>query len=248
MMQTSWHGSTGSRLAVAVGALAALTMVVALYMMFVYAPPDDLQGDVQRILYLHVPLAWVAFLAFFVTFVGGIGYLWRRQRGWDQVARASAEIGLVFTTLVLLTGSLWGKPIWGTWWTWDARLTTTLLLWFIYLGYFMLRSYVSDPDRAARYAAVLGIFGFVDVPIIYKSVDWWRTLHPGPVVRTDGAAMPGSMLATLLVSLAAFTLLYAYLLYQKSVIERTRDEIADYQYRLYERQAEREIREGATTR
>jgi len=244
--QGSTRGLPGWRFAQGVGVLAGVVMAIALYMAFVYAPADALQGDVQRIFYLHVPMAWVAFLAFFVTFIGGIGYLWKRHRGWDQLARASAEIGLVFTTVVLLSGSLWGKPIWGTWWTWDARLTTTLLLWFIYLAYFMLRSYVSDPERAARYAAVLGIFGFIDVPIIYKSVDWWRTLHPGPVVSTSGAAMPDSMVYTLFVALAATTLIYAYLLYQRYWIERTKDEIADYQYRMYERQLEREMREGAT--
>lgn len=237
--------SLTARLAWMAGILGGVVLAVAIYMMFIYAPTDAVQGPAQRIFYIHVPMAWIAFLAFFITFIGGIVYLIRGSQAWDQVARASAEIGLIFTTVVLITGSIWGKPIWGTWWEWDARLTTTLLLWFIYLGYFMLRSYVSDPAKGARYAAVLGIFGFIDVPIIYKSVEWWRTLHPGPVVTTGGAAMPDEMFYTLMVSLLGFTLVYAYILYQKSLIERTKDELVDYQFRLAERRAERQLREGA---
>jgi len=232
IIRTGGSGSVGIVLA----ALTGLTMLVALYMMFLYAPTDTVQGVAQRIFYIHVPMAWVAFLAFFIVFLASIGYLVRRSPGLDQVARSAAEIGLIFTTLVLITGSLWGKPIWGTWWSWDARMTSTLILWFIYLGYFMLRSYVGERERAARYSAVLGIIGFVDVPIVYMSVNWWRTLHPGPVVTTSGAAMPGSMVVTLLVSLLAFTLLFAYLLYQKFVIERAKDRLADYQFAMTEGQ------------
>jgi heme exporter protein C len=217
-------------------ALTGLVMLVALYMMFLYAPTDTVQGVAQRIFYIHVPMAWVAFLAFFIVFVASIAYLARRSPGWDQIARSAAELGLVFTTLVLITGSLWGRPIWGTWWSWDARMTSTLILWFIYLGYFMLRSYVGERERAARYSAVLGIIGFVDVPIVYMSVNWWRTLHPGPVVTLSGAAMPGSMVETLLVSLLAFTLLFAYLLYQKFRIEQAKDRLADYQFAMAEGQ------------
>ena len=129
---------------------------------------------------------------------------------------------------MLLTGSIWGRPIWGTWWTWDARLTTTLILWFIYLAYFMLRAYVSDPERGARYAAVLGIVGFVDVPIIHMSVRWWRTLHPEPiVVRAEGPAMPDTMLQTLVVTLLAFMALYVFLLIEKYRVERMKDELAE---------------------
>lgn len=228
------------------GILTGLTMVVALYLMFVYAPTDAIQGQPQRIFYIHVPMAWVAFFAFFVVFAAGIVYLARGGQVWDRIARSSAEIGLVFTTLVLLTGSLWGRPVWGTWWTWDARLTTTLLLWFIYLAYFMLRAYAGEPGRAARYSAVLGIVGFIDVPIIYKSVDWWRTLHPQAVVTPSGAAMPGSMLVALLISLLGFTLLYGYLMYEKYWIEQTKDELAEYQFRMLEKRAD--AREGAGIR
>lgn len=220
------------------GLLAGLTLALGLYLGLVYAPMDAIQGNAQRIFYIHVPMAWVAFLAFFVVFVAGILYLWKRSLVWDQIARASAEIGLVFTTLVLVTGSFWGRPIWGTWWTWDARLTTTLLLWFIYLSYFMLRAYAGERDRAARYSAVIGIIGFIDVPIIYLSVDWWRTLHPQAVITTSGAAMPGQMVVALMVCLAGFTLLYAYLMYEKLGIEQSKDKLLDYQYALAEREAE----------
>lgn len=232
---------TGIALAVSTG----VTMVIALYMTFIYAPTDTMQGPVQRVFYLHLPMAWIAYLAFFIVFVASIAYLIKRNRRWDQVARSSAEVGLVFTTLVIITGALWGRPIWGTYWEWDARLTTTLILWFIYLGYFMIRAYISDQERAMRYAAVVGIIGFIDVPIIHMSVRWWRTLHPEPIVtQSGGPAMPDSMLYTMGVSLLAFTLFFAYLVYQKILIEQSRDEISDYH--LVEADREADAVEGVT--
>ena len=208
------------------GAVTLVAMLSALYAALIFAPTERVQGDVQRIFYVHVPLAWNAYLAFLVVFVASIAYLWRRSTWWDALARASAEIGLLFTTLVLITGSLWARPIWGTWWSWDARLTTSLVLWFIYLGYLLIRSSVSDERRGARYAAVIGIIGFVDVPIIHQSVVWWRTLHPESVVLAPGGpAMPPSMLVSLGLSLLAFTLLYAYLLHLRFGTERVRDRL-----------------------
>ncbi|HEX3723137.1 MAG TPA: cytochrome c biogenesis protein CcsA [Nitrolancea sp.] len=238
-MRTS--GARGTQLAnlgLVLGVLAGISMAIGLYLGLVYAPMDAVQGNAQRIFYIHVPMAWVAFLAFFVVFVAGIMYLWKRELIWDQVARSSAEIGLVFTTLVLVTGSFWGRPIWGTWWTWDARLTTTLLLWFIFLGYFMIRAYAGDRGRAATFSAVIGIIGFFDVPIIYLSVNWWRTLHPQAVITLSGAAMPGQMVWALMVCLLGFTLLYAYLMVQKLAIEQAKDKLIDYQFALSEREAE----------
>ncbi|MPZ14718.1 MAG: cytochrome C assembly protein [Chloroflexi bacterium] len=208
-------------------ALVTATVVVsavALAMMIFYAPTDRVQGVVQRIFYFHVPMAWVAYLAFFVVLVCSVGYLWRRDLRWDAMARASAEIGVLFTTLVLITGSLWAKPIWNTWWTWDARLTSTLVLWFIYVAYLMLRAYTPDLERAARFSAVLGIVGFIDVPIIHFSVEWWRTLHPEPVVVRPDPQAPPEMLVTLAVSLVAMTLVYATFLVLRTALERTRDE------------------------
>ena len=226
---------TGIGLAIGAG----VTMIVALYMMFLYAPQDSMQGPVQRVFYLHLPMAWIAYLAFFIVFVASIAYLVKRNRRWDQIARSSAEVGLVFTTLVIITGSLWGRPIWGTFWEWDARLTTTLILWFIYLGYFMIRAYISDQERAMRYAAVVGIIGFIDVPIIHMSVRWWRTLHPEPIVtQSGGPAMPDSMIYTLGVSMLAFTLFFFYLVYQKMLLEQTKDELADYSLAVADAEAD----------
>src|SRR2546428_3582581 len=170
--------------------ISILAVAITLLMVVFYAPTDRVQGIVQRIFYFHVPMAWIAYLAFFVVLVGSVGYLVRREPVWDRIARSSAEIGVLFTSLVLITGSLWAKPIWNTWWTWDARLTSTLVLWFIYVGYLMLRSYTPDPERAARFGAVLGIIGFADVPIIHFSVQWWRTLHPEPVVLQAEPQLP----------------------------------------------------------
>jgi len=210
------------------GFVAIVLLTVGIFMAFVYAPMDAVQGQAQRIFYVHVPMAWLAYLAFGVILVGSIGYLWKRDMRWDRLARSGAELGFLFTTLVLITGSLWGRPIWNTFWTWDARLTTTLILWFVYLGYFMIRSYAADAERGARYAAVLGIVGAVDVPIIHLSVQWWRTLHPEPVVLdTTGPNLPNEMLWTLLVCFAGFTLMFAYLLIQKYRIEVVRDRLAD---------------------
>jgi heme exporter protein C len=212
--------------------LAAVAMAAGLYGGLLYAPTERVQGDVQRIFYVHLPLAWNAYLAFLVVFVASIAYLWKREPWWDALARASAEVGLVFTTLVLITGSLWARPIWGTWWSWDARLTTSLILWFIYVGYLMLRGSVPDERRAARYAAVVGIVGFVDVPIIHQSVVWWRTLHPESVVLAPGGpAMPAAMLGALVISLIAFTLLYGLLVRLRLEVELLRRELRQLRVR-----------------
>jgi heme exporter protein C len=208
--------------------LAAGTFVsvfAALYFAFIYAPTEVVQGDVQRIFYFHAPVAWLAYLAFFMVFLGSIVYLWRRSETWDVIARCSAELGVVFTTLVLITGSIWGRTIWGAWWAWDARMTTTLILWAVYVIYLMLRAYSSDPVRGARYGAVLGIIGFADVPIVQMSITWWRTLHPGPVVSLEGGSLPPEMALAALVSVVAFTLLYWFLLRQRIEIEHLRAEI-----------------------
>lgn len=204
------------------GMLAAGGMALALVAIFFYAPTERLQGPVQRIFYVHVPLAITAFLAFFVVCVASIVYLWKRDSRWDVWAHASAEVGVVYTTLVLVSGSLWAKPIWGTWWTWDARLTTTLLLWLIYVSYLMVRAYAGDSERAARFAAIIGIVGFLDVPIIRQSVVWWRTLHPGPTIIQESGSigLPPEMMVTLAISGVAFVLLYAYLVFERAHVER----------------------------
>jgi heme exporter protein C len=204
--------------------LSVVVLTTGIFMAFIYAPTDRVQGHAQRIVYVHAPMAWLAYMSAFFLFIGSVGYLWKRSMSMDRLGRSAAELGLLFTTLALITGSIWGRPIWGTWWEWDARLTTTLILWFIYLGYFMVRAYAGDRERGARYAAVLGIIGMIDVPIIHMSVTWWRTLHPEPVViSTAGPSMPDSMLITLLVCFIGFTLLFGHLLIQRIQIEAVRD-------------------------
>ena len=209
----------GRYLANGLGMVALLTVLVGLYLAFVYAPADALQGDVQRIMYIHVPTAWVAFFAFFVVFVSSLIYLWTRLPEADRLAYASAEVGVLFTALTLIDGSIWGKPTWGIWWTWDARLTTTAILLVMYIGYLMLRAFVEEPDRRARLAALVGIVGFIDVPITYMSVLWFRTLHQPPSIQRGGASMPDSMLFTLLFNLGAYTLVYLFFLVKRVRIE-----------------------------
>ena len=187
-------------------------MLAALYMVFLYVPTEKHTGIVQRIFYFHVPIAWVGFLAFFVTFAFSILYLWKRETKWDAAACASAEVGVVFTTLVLITGPIWAKPVWGIWWTWDARLTTSLVLWLIYIAYLLVRYFAIEPDRGARFSAVIGIVGFIDVPIVFLTVNLWRTQHPAPILFEGG--LTSSMLVTLLVCIAAFTVLYVLLTIQ----------------------------------
>jgi len=203
----------GSRLVLPLGLAAGAALLAGLYVGLVRAPADAMQGEVQRIMYLHVPTVLVAYLAFFVVLVGSVAYLLTRQERWDILAHASAEIGVLFTALTIAAGAIWGKPTWGAWWTWDARLTTTAILLLIYIGYLMLRAAVEDRARGARYAAVVGILGFLDIPIIHKSVEWWRTLHqPSSLAR---GALDPVFYPPLVLNLMAFTLLYAFLLAQR---------------------------------
>jgi heme exporter protein C len=208
------------------GWLAAAAVAAGLVMAFGVAPREAAQGNVQRIMYVHVPTAWVAYLAFAVVFAASIAYLWRRRPEADRLAHASAEVGVVFTGLTIAAGSIWGKPTWGTWWTWDARLTTTAILFVIYLGYLLIRSMVEDRERGARYAAVVGIIGFLDVPLVHQSVLWWRTLHQPPSIgRPEATTMDGTILAALLVNVAAFTLLYAYFVLRRVGLLRREEEV-----------------------
>jgi len=222
--QYSTIGTAGQNTRPPIASLALLTltfigMMTSIFMIFLYVPTDAIEGIPQRIFYFHVPIAWIGMLAFGVVTVAGIGYLWKKDERWDWAARASAELGAVFITLALITGSIWGKTTWGTWWTWDARLTTTLILWFIYIGYLMLRSYMGRTHESARSGAVLAIIGLIDVPIIYESVNWWRTLHPQAEVGTPGA-LPPSVVLTLMISLVTFTLFYSFLMIQLYQLQR----------------------------
>jgi heme exporter protein C len=200
-------------------AITLLSMTISIWMAFLYAPTDAVEGEPQRIFYFHVPISWIGMLAFVVMALAGIVYLWKKDERWDWLARASAEIGTVFISLALITGSIWGRTTWGTWWTWDARLTTTLILWFIYVGYLMLRNYMGRTPASARAGAVMSIICVIDVPIIYESVNWWSTLHPTAEVGVAGA-LPPSVVLTLMVALTTFTLLYILLMTQVYQLQR----------------------------
>ncbi|MGQ9711031.1 MAG: cytochrome c biogenesis protein [Anaerolineae bacterium] len=204
---------------------AAMAILTALGMVFRYAPREATMGDVQRIFYFHVSSAWVGFFAFFVTFLAGILYLIRGERRWDILALSSVEVGLTFITMAVVTGSLWARPVWGTYWTWEPRLTISAVQLLIYIAYGMLRRAVEGPERQARFAAVYGIVAFVTVPLSWFAIRWWRTIHPEILSGGDMALTP-KMVQTLLVSLAAFTLLYATLLRQRIRLERFADALA----------------------
>ena len=198
------------------GGLALIVIAVGLYWALLQAPQDALQGDVQRIMYLHLPSILTAYLSFFLVFIGSCLYLWKREKRDDNLAHSAAELGVLFTALTIIEGSIWGKPTWGVWWTWDARLTLTAILLLIYSGYLILRSLIEDEDRAALSAAVLGIIGFLDIPLIHMSVYWWRTLHQPPsILRPDKLPWENvhpAMLAALAINFVGFLLLYFYLL------------------------------------
>ena len=219
----------GWALRVAFLSLIAVLIVVDLYLIFMWAPPatSEHRFNLQRIFYFHVPIAWVSLLAFLVVFVGSILYLWKGSARWDALAHSAAEVGILFTTLVLITGILWAKGIWGQWWTWEPRLTTMLILWLIYVAYLMLRNYASNPTQGARFSAVLGIIGFIDVPIVYFAANWWRGLHPqvvaGPLAQSG--SLDSSMRGVLMFSMITFTLLFAFLLRERMSLGTMEDSI-----------------------
>lgn len=210
---------TGHRL-LGLAALVAVALGSAVGLFVV--PPDALQGEVQRLMYVHVPTAWIAMLAFFVVFVMSVLYLIQRDPRWDMVAVSSAEVGVLFTAVTLVLGSLWGKPTWGVWWTWDPRLTTTAILLVIYVGYLAVRSFAEDPEKRARWSAIVGIVGFVDVPIVYLSVYWWRTIHQPP---SSPRTIAPEMMWALVLNVVAFTVVYAYLMTRRYHLARIRRDV-----------------------
>jgi heme exporter protein C len=192
---------------------AAVAVVVTYLRAIFFTPTEAIQGPAQKIFYIHATAAWVAFLAFGLVGLVSVLYLWLREERLDRIAESSAEVGLMFTTVVLITGPLWGKPIWGTYWTWDARLTLTLFLWFIFVAYIVLRGAIDEREMRARYCAVLGILGAILIPFIHLSVYLFRTLHPKPILmKPDAPSLPPEMLTTVLLAFASFTLLYIVLL------------------------------------
>jgi heme exporter protein C len=209
------------------GWLTAIGLLVGLVMGFGVAPREVTQGNVQRIMYVHVPLILASYVAFGVLAVASVIYLIRRDPAADRVAHASGEVGVIFVGLGIATGSIWGKPTWGTWWTWDARLTSVAILFVMYLGYLLLRGTIDDPERAARYCAVLGIVAAVDIPLVHFSVYWWRTLHQPPsLMKPGGFTGSSSILWPLLINLLAFILLYAYFVARRVRLLRAEAEAA----------------------
>lgn len=207
--------------------LGVALLIVGVPWALLGAPTELFQGAPQRIMYLHVPGVVTAYVALLVVFVGSVLFLWRRNPRWDRLGRAAAELGVLFITMTLLSGAIWGKAVWGTWWTWDARLTTTLILWFIYIGYLMVRAWAPGA-RGARAAAIIGIVGVVDIPVIHWSAILLRTLHPQPTVfRLEGPALPASMQIPLVINMIAFLVVFAALLVVRVRQEQALDALAE---------------------
>ncbi len=202
-------------------------LAFALYMAFVYAPPEATMGNVYRIFFFHMPSALASFAGFFVTFVASIGYLKTRRQGWDIWAVAGAEVGIFFATAAIVTGSFWARPVWNTWWTWDPRLTTVTIMWLTYIAYLMLREAVDDPERRARLAAVMGVIAFANVPLVWLSARWFRTIHPvlfggnNPQAKGDFSLAP-SMVVALMAGMVAVLVLWGYFLVRRVQLEQER--------------------------
>ena len=208
------------------GVLVFGLMAAAAYAAFFVAPVERTMGLIQRIFYLHVASAWAGMTAFFVCFVANLQYVWRRQQKWDSLAVSAAEVGLAFITVVLITGPIWAKPVWGISWTWDARLTSTFVLWLLYVSYLLLRTLIEEPDRRALLSALFGIFAFVDVPLVYGSIRWWRTQHPQPVIMGGpGSGLEPTMRKVFFFSVFALHVLMVFLIAERYRLEKLRTEL-----------------------
>jgi heme exporter protein C len=207
-------------------AIVFLLVGAAAYGAFFVAPTERTMGPIQRIFYLHVSSAWTGLCAFFICFVANILYVFRRQPQWDWLSISAAEVGLVFTTVVLVSGPIWAHPVWGIWWTWDARLTSTFILWLLYMCFLLLRTLVEEPDRRDLFSALFGIFAFLDVPLVFGSIRWWRTQHPQPVVMgSSGSGLDPTMWKVLFFSWFAMLALMALLMRARYVMEAARGEL-----------------------
>jgi heme exporter protein C len=200
------------------------------FLIFNVAPTERIMGDVQRIFYFHVALAISSYLAFTGAFVGSILFLWKKKMFWDTVAYSSAEIGVLLSTLVLITGSLWARPIWNVWWAWDPRLLTMFILWFIYVGYFLLRNGISDRVKRAQYSAVIGIIGFLDIPVVRLATKWWRSIHPR--LKSEGGGLDPVMLKIMLFSMLTFLVFTVFLFYYRFRIAQSEERLFTLSKRL----------------
>ncbi len=207
--------------------LSALLMALTLYMVFLWVPTEQNLGVSQRIFYFHVPLGWLGMVSIVIVAFASVMHLVTGRERWDSLAHSTAELGLIAATLIIVTGSIWAKPVWGVWWTWDAKLTTTLILWFIYVGYLMVKSYAPVGSQGQRFASVVALIGAIDAPIIYFATLWWRTAHPelniGPLAESGG--LDSRMALTFLVSMIAFTALYVYLLFERYSLKQTANDL-----------------------
>jgi len=207
------------------GAVAILLVVASAYASFFIAPEERTMGVIQRIFYFHVASAWAGFTAFFVCFIGNLLYVWKRAQKYDWLAVSGAEVGLAFTTVVLITGPIWAHPVWGIWWTWDARLTSTFILWLLYVSYLLLRTLVEEPDRRALLSSLFGIFAFIDVPLVFGAIRWWRTQHPQPVIAGgQGSGLEPTMKAVFFFSAFAMHVFMAFLVAERYALEKMQTE------------------------
>jgi len=207
------------------GAVAILLVIAAAYGAFFIAPEERTMGLIQRIFYFHVASAWAGFSAFFLCFLGNLLYVWRRDQKYDWLAVSGAEVGLAFTTVVLITGPIWAHPVWGIWWTWDARLTSTFVLWLLYVSYLLLRTLVDEPDRRALLSSLFGIFAFLDVPLVFGAIRWWRTQHPQPVIMGgQGSGLDPTMKSVFFFSALAMHVLMIFLVAERYALEKMQTE------------------------
>ncbi|UCE79179.1 MAG: cytochrome c biogenesis protein CcsA [Nitrospiraceae bacterium] len=210
--------------------LLIILIPLDLFLIFKVAPTEKIMGDVQRIFYLHVPLAFSAYLGFAGVFFSSILFLWRKNMFWDTAAYTSAEVGVLFSTLVLITGSFWARPVWNVWWTWDPRLITMLILWFIFIGYFLLRKGISDQFKKARYSAVLGIVGVIDIPVVRLATKWWRSIHPR--LSREGGSLDPLMVKIFLFSLLTFLSFTVFLVFFRFRVARVEERVTSLMKRL----------------
>jgi heme exporter protein C len=207
------------------GAVAILLVIASAYAAFFIAPEERTMGLIQRIFYFHVASAWAGFTAFFLCFLGNLLYVWKRNQKYDWLAVSGAEVGLAFTTVVLITGPIWAHPVWGIWWTWDARLTSTFVLWLLYVSYLLLRTLIDEPDRRALLSSLFGIFAFLDVPLVFGAIRWWRTQHPQPVIAGgEGSGLEHTMKLVFFFSAFAMHVFMAFLVAERYALEKMQTE------------------------
>jgi len=216
--------------------LVGVLIPVALYFAFIYAPTEMIMGEVQRIFYFHLASAWTGLLSFFFVFLGGALYLWNKNPKHDYFAHSAVELGILFMSIVLITGPIWAKPVWGAWWTWDPRLTSTFVLWLIFVAYLLLRTSLKDHPAVRTYAAVYGIIGFIDVPIVWMSIHWWRTIHP-KVITPQKIALDPRMWTAVLVCFVAMLVLYTVLIRLRMNLLQLEEQAESAREQLMEKQA-----------